>query len=76
MAIKYKAILYETPDECDFLYIPEAKAKELNKPKPVDSILLDKKCFKTAEGAFFGSRGWGRHERFHIEIEDMPRIIA
>jgi hypothetical protein len=73
---KYKAILYETPVICEFLYIPEAKAKELNKPKPVDSVLLDKKCYKTAEGIFFGSRNWDRDAKLHIEIEEEPRILA
>ena len=76
MALKYKATLYETPEECDFLYVSEAKQKELNKPKPIDSTLLNEKCFETAERVFFGKRGWVRGSRFHIEIEDMPRIIA
>ena len=73
---KYKAILYETPVNCEYLYVPKAKVEELNKPKPVDSVLLDKKCYKTAEGIFFGRRGWERHEKFHVEIEDEPRVLA
>jgi len=73
---KYKAILYETPAQWGGTYLSKAKVEELNKPKPVDSVLLDKKCYKTAEGIFFGRRGWERHEKFHVEIEDEPRVLA
>jgi len=59
----------------DYLYVSDMKRKELNNPKPVDSILLDKKCFTTAEGIFYGRRGWKRTGDLHIEIEDQPRII-
>ena len=43
---------------------------------PVDSVLLDKKCYTTAEKFFFNKRGWKKAEHYHIEIEDMPRFLA
>jgi len=44
--------------------------------EPIDTILLDKKCYPTAEKLFFNKRGWERTEHLHIEIEDMPRFLA
>lgn len=76
MGTKYKAILYEEPQICDFSFITIAKQNELNKPKPIDSTLLDKKCFKTAENIFYNKKGWTRSDRMHIEFESMPRILA
>ena len=76
MGTKYKAILYQTPQLCDFLFVPIAKQNELNKPKPVDSTLLDEKCYRTAENIFYNKREWPRSDRLHIEIESIPRILA
>jgi hypothetical protein len=71
MKNKYRAILYETPIIVDFLYIPDEKMEELNRPKPLDVFYLDKKCFKTAEKYFFVTRKWKRDgARLHIEIEE------
>jgi len=75
MSIKYKAILYETPESTDFLYISQIKREELERAKPVDSTLLNKKCYATAENYFFKKRGWAKSDLFYIEIEDQPRII-
>jgi len=75
MSIKYKAILYETPQDADFLYISQIKKDELQRPKPVDSTLLNKRCYVTAENYFFKTRGWIKNAYYHIEIEDNPRII-
>jgi len=60
---KYKATLFKQE------YIDEPS-------RPIDTILLDKKCYATAENFFFDKRGWKRAEHFHIEIEDMPRFLA
>ena len=75
MSLKYKATLYETPEITDFLYISQIKQEELCRPKPVDSTLLDKRCYATAEKFFFSKKGWRRADCFHIEIEEAPRII-
>ena len=75
MSIKYKALLYETPQDADFLYISQIKKEELQRPKPVDSILLNKRCYKSAENHFFKKRGWAKTDFLHIEIEDQPRVI-
>jgi len=44
--------------------------------EPIDTILLDKKCYSTAEKFFYDKRGWKRGEHYHIEIENMPRFLA
>jgi hypothetical protein len=44
--------------------------------EPIDTILLDKKCYPTAEKFFYDKRGWKRGEHYHIEIENMPRFLA
>jgi len=75
MPLKYKATLYETPEITDFLYISQIKADELSRPKPIDTTLLDKRCYATAEKFFFNQKGWRRADTLHIEIEDKPRII-
>jgi len=60
---KYKATLF--------------RLEHIDEPQvPVDSTLLDKKCYATAEKFFFNNRGWKKTEHFHIEIEDMPRFLA
>ena len=77
MAFKYKAVLFEERASGDeYLYLPEHKRRELSLPRPVDSILLDKRCFKTAENYFFNKRGWDKREELFIEIEKKPRIIG
>jgi hypothetical protein len=73
---KWKAILYETPEIMDYLYVSKGRREQLNNPRPIDSILLDKKCFKTAESHFFGAGGWPKGEQFHVEFEEEPRITA
>ena len=75
MKLKYKAILYETPEQTEYLFVSNMKQRELNNPKPVDSVLLDKKCYSTADKYFFNKRGWTRDDRYHIEIEEEPRMI-
>lgn len=60
---KYKAILYEI----EYIDVPA---------KPVDSILLDERCYTTAEKIFYDERGWVRSEKHHIEIETNPRFTA
>jgi hypothetical protein len=75
MALKYKATLYETPEITDFLYVSQIKQEEMSRPKPIDSTLLDKRCYTTAEKFFFNKQGWRRAETLHIEIEEQPRII-
>ena len=75
MALKYKATLYETPEITDFLYVSQIKQEELSRSKPVDTTLLDKRCYATAEKFFFNKKGWRRADTFHIEIEEVPRII-
>ena len=76
MKLKYKATLYESKDHMEYLFLTQSKREELNKPRPVDTALLDKKCYKTAERHFFSERGWV-HARgnYHVEIEDKPRVI-
>ena len=44
--------------------------------RPIDSILLEKKCHTTAENFFFNKRGWKKAEHYHIEIDDLPRFLA
>ena len=47
MALKYKAVLYEERGrEDEYLYLAEHKRKELTQPRPIDSILLDSRCFQ------------------------------
>ena len=76
MKLKYKAILYETRTEVEFLYLPEHKRRELNQPRPIDSVLLDTKCYSTAAKYFFDKRGWNKNTAsYHIEIEQEPRMI-
>tara|TARA_R100001244_G_scaffold46032_3_gene41309 strand:+ start:496 stop:729 length:234 start_codon:yes stop_codon:yes gene_type:complete len=75
MSLKYKATLYETPEITDFLYVSQIKREELNRPKPIDSTLLDERCYATAEKFFFNKKGWRRGETLHIEIEEKPRAI-
>lgn len=60
---KYKATLYES----EFIDVPA---------KPIDSILLDKICYTTAEKIFYDERGWIKSENYHIEIESKPRFLA
>ena len=60
---KYKATLFKTDLEED-------------QSEPIDTILLDKICYTTAENFFFDKRGWEKKEYYHIEIEDMPRFLA
>ena len=60
---KYKATLFKQE------YIDEPS-------KPIDSVLLDKKCYTTAEKFFYDKRGWKKAEHYQIEIEDMPRFLA
>ena len=42
---------------------------------PIDSALLEKNCHLSAEDIFFNQRDWERSPDYHIEIEDMPRIV-
>tara|TARA_R110002020_G_scaffold214880_1_gene422065 strand:- start:599 stop:796 length:198 start_codon:yes stop_codon:yes gene_type:complete len=59
---RYKAVLWHTPAlHC--------------KANPIDSVLLKKKCYKLAETEFFEKRKWDREIDYHIEIEEMPRIV-
>ena len=74
MKLKYKAILYETPEEMEYLFVSKGKRDDLNKPKPVDSVLLDQRSYSIAEKYFFNKRGWTRGGKYHIEIEKEPRI--
>ena len=68
---KYKATLFKLEYEATI------NGMTINEPQvPVDSVLLDKKCYTTAENFFFNKRGWTKTEPFHIEIEDMPRFLA
>lgn len=76
MALKYKATLYHTSEDADFLYVSQIKKDELSQPKPVDSTLLDARCHATAEKFFYNKMGWRRSDNLHIEIEKEPRIIA
>lgn len=71
---KWKATLWETPRSCGSP-IPKG-IKGLNQ-FPVDTVLLTKKCYSTAEDIFFTERHWGTRERehLHIEIEELPRIV-
>ena len=41
MKLKYKAILYETPEEMEYLFVSKGKRDDLNKPKPVDSSYIN-----------------------------------
>ena len=75
MKLKYKAILYETRTAVDFLYLPEHKRRELNQPRPIDSVLLDTKCYSTADKYFFNKLGYIKGDKYHIEIEQEPRMI-
>ena len=76
MALKYKAVLYEERgSEHEYLYLPEHKRRELTQPRPIDSILLDARCFTTAETYFFNKRGWAKLPSYFIEIEENPRMI-
>jgi hypothetical protein len=76
MKLKYKAILYETPEQTEYLFVSNMKQRELNNPKPIDSVLLDTKCYSTADKYFFNKRGWNRNlANYHIEIEQEPRMI-
>ena len=76
MALKYKATLYEERAGADeYLYLPEHRRRELTLPRPIDSVLLDKRCYKTAESHFFSKRGWPRAETYFVEIEKHPRMI-
>ena len=76
MALKYKAVLYEERgNEHEYLYLPEHKRRELSQPRPIDSILLDARCFKQAETYFFNKRGWDKSPSYFIEIEENPRMV-
>ena len=75
MSLKYKATLYETPEITDFLCVSQIKKEEMERSKPVDTTLLDVRCFLTAEKFFFNQKGWRRADTLHIEIEENPRII-
>ena len=75
MKLKYKAILYETREEVEYLYLSKLKQEELNKVRPIDSTLLDKKCYSSADKYFHTKMGWPRTDSLHIEIEDEPRVV-
>lgn len=75
MKLKYKAILYETPEQTEYLFVSNMKQRELNNPKPVDSVLLDTKCYSTADKYFFNKLGYIRGDKYHVEIEEEPRMI-
>ena len=64
---RYKATLYHSKQDLNNKTITE----------PVDSILLDEKCYRTAERHFFKDRAWDReHYDFHIEFEKTARTLA
>ena len=79
MRTKYKAVLYQKTIKVGF---PPDESEIVDGESvggiPVDSILLNERCLKKAEIAFFTKNTWKDEdkERFHIEIEDIPRIIA
>ena len=62
---KYKATLY---------YSKECLTKGVI-TEPIDTVLLNKKCYQTAEVYFFDDGRWDRSEALHIEIESEPRVI-
>ncbi len=63
---RYKATLYHSKQNLNNKTITE----------PVDSILLDEKCYRTADNIFFEERGWNRNSDLHVEIEKLPRTLA
>lgn len=64
---KYKATLYHSKQDLNNKTITA----------PVDSILLDEKCYRTAERYFFKDRDWDReHYDFHVEFEKTARTLA
>ena len=64
---KYKATLFKHDENV---------ALGFSRAIPIDSILLDKQCYTTAEKFFYDKRGWKRAEHYHIEIENTPRFLA
>ena len=75
MKLKYKAVLYDTPENTDCPFLSNKNKEEPNNSIPVDSVLLHKRCYQIADEYFFNQRGWMRGSTYHIEIEDEPRII-
>ncbi len=64
---KYKATLFRSDENL---------ALGFTRSTPIDTILLDKKCYTTAENLFFNKRGWNRSDHYHVEIENIPRFLA
>ena len=77
MKKRWKAVLWETPRTCEVHPVPEAHRKKYLSAIPVDTVLLTKKCYSTAEDIFFNERNWGARNRghLHVEIEELPRIV-
>lgn len=69
--VRYKAVLWRTPG---LGYLPLEDEDELIST-PVDTALLKEKCYSTAEDIFFNQRTWKRSPDYHVEIEEMPRIV-
>ena len=81
MRTKYKAVLYQKTIKIAFS--PDRRSGMVSDGEgmagiPVDSILLNERCLKKAEMAFFTKNAWKGEDKegFYIEIEDVPRIIA
>jgi len=74
---RWKAVLWETPRTIEVRPMSEAHLKKYFSPTPIDTVLLTKKCYSTAEDIFFNERNWGTQDRghLHIEIEELPRIV-
>ena len=63
---KYKAILYHSTE-----YPNQEPVTQ-----PIDTVLLNEKCYRTADNIFFEERGWNRNSDLHVEIEKLPRTLA
>ncbi len=68
---RYKATLWHT---AGLGYLPLEESQELTST-PLDTTLLKEKCYATAEDIFFNQRSWKRSPDYHVEIEEMPRIV-
>tara|TARA_R110000824_G_scaffold243272_1_gene431904 strand:+ start:2935 stop:3162 length:228 start_codon:yes stop_codon:yes gene_type:complete len=69
---RYKAILWRTPG---LGYLSQEDVGAYGISTPVDTALLKKKCYSTAEDIFFNQRSWKRSPDYHVEIEEAPRIV-
>ena len=64
---RWKATLWHTPIQA---------GKAVGVGRPLDTVLLTKRCHTTAEDIFFNKRKWDRQIDYHIEIEKEPRHLS